>query len=284
TDRNDVQLPSERYARLVETMVGNDMGVQHGAHMYWRPEGTFDHKIFDKIVASHQSGDGESLVLFVPGRPHPTLAWPVSRDQEPPHPPMDRQVTGAPSTAPAGHDPSRGSEITSPGTRSPQAESSSAAPPTRGQPDNRVRNSPDNHTSDGGGDHPDNTAPRSPGPDSTEARRGTLPPSMTIDFAERSKVVTRTELTRLASFTERVAEEIVERRSAQEPGIVIGIEAGGNGSLWRAGIPGLPGAGSERVPPWMARAQAVKNALIHSLRERLERHGLHFTDEELGPY
>src|SRR5262249_31515909 len=50
TDRNDVQLPSERYARLVETMVGNDMGVQHGAHMYWRPEGTFDHKIFDKIV------------------------------------------------------------------------------------------------------------------------------------------------------------------------------------------------------------------------------------------
>ncbi|MFT7838527.1 hypothetical protein Q5530_20500 [Saccharothrix sp. BKS2] len=42
-----------RYDRAVATMMSLDMGVTHGAHMYWRPTTTADRAMFESIAGSH---------------------------------------------------------------------------------------------------------------------------------------------------------------------------------------------------------------------------------------
>jgi hypothetical protein len=59
--------PSEENALITE-MRQHNMGVQHGPHMYWQPNGEFEQNIYDTIVRSHQPG-GEPLVRFAPGQP-----------------------------------------------------------------------------------------------------------------------------------------------------------------------------------------------------------------------
>ncbi|MET9634592.1 hypothetical protein ABZX92_44795, partial [Lentzea sp. NPDC006480] len=52
-------------------LTNRNVGVQHGAHMYWEPVGTFQHKIFTDIVTRHQAttADAEPLIRFNPGQP-----------------------------------------------------------------------------------------------------------------------------------------------------------------------------------------------------------------------
>ncbi|WP_229796081.1 hypothetical protein [Saccharothrix coeruleofusca] len=45
-----VPLPERRYHRVVDAMIGMDMGVTHGAHMYWQPENMADLAVFEAIA------------------------------------------------------------------------------------------------------------------------------------------------------------------------------------------------------------------------------------------
>ncbi|MGW1084284.1 hypothetical protein [Kitasatospora sp. NPDC002522] len=75
-DLHDVEghrVDDATYRESVETMIHRDMGVMHGAHMFWQPETEFDKMIFEKIVNSHRPG-GEPLVRFVPGMTRPILS------------------------------------------------------------------------------------------------------------------------------------------------------------------------------------------------------------------
>ncbi|WP_158844492.1 hypothetical protein [Saccharothrix deserti] len=89
-----------------------EMGVQHGAHMYWEPQGDFQHKIFNKIVGKHQQDalDAEPLIRFSPGEP-PSLVFadprpPANQNPASPPPPigpdsdvatvLDHQANGRP--------------------------------------------------------------------------------------------------------------------------------------------------------------------------------------------
>ncbi|MDQ0313180.1 hypothetical protein J2S46_007736 [Kitasatospora herbaricolor] len=71
-DAEGFRIGADEYGEAVEDMVGQDMGVQHGAHMFWQPESAFDRSIFEKIVKSHEAG-GEALIRFVPGLERPVL-------------------------------------------------------------------------------------------------------------------------------------------------------------------------------------------------------------------
>jgi hypothetical protein len=61
-------LPRPEYDRVVDEMMDNDMGVNHGAHTYWEPSNSDEQRTFDRIDASHRPG-GEPLVRFTPGEP-----------------------------------------------------------------------------------------------------------------------------------------------------------------------------------------------------------------------
>jgi uncharacterized protein YukE len=66
------RLSPTEYTRVVGDMTYMDMGVQHGAHMYWQPETEWDRiNVYEPILRSHKPG-GEPLVRFQPGTP-PTL-------------------------------------------------------------------------------------------------------------------------------------------------------------------------------------------------------------------
>lgn len=57
---------SEAQARQVyEDLVGTSFDPQHPCHMWWKPEGATNQKIFDKIVDSHMRG-GEGLIAIGP--------------------------------------------------------------------------------------------------------------------------------------------------------------------------------------------------------------------------
>ena len=60
------RLPQQEYDAAVSDMIARDMGVQHGAHLYWEPATSFEQDIYQRIVDSHQPG-GEPLVRFAPG-------------------------------------------------------------------------------------------------------------------------------------------------------------------------------------------------------------------------
>ncbi|MBW4716939.1 hypothetical protein KZQ38_07175 [Saccharothrix sp. SC076] len=45
-------LTERRYDRAVTTMIGMEMGVTHGAHMYWRPTTPADRSMFESIARS----------------------------------------------------------------------------------------------------------------------------------------------------------------------------------------------------------------------------------------
>jgi uncharacterized protein YukE len=67
------RLPRIEYTGLIDDLTDMDMGVQHGAHMYWQPETEWERvNVYEPIVRSHKPG-GEPLVRFWPGRP-PTLS------------------------------------------------------------------------------------------------------------------------------------------------------------------------------------------------------------------
>lgn len=52
---------------LIKAMKDANMGVAHGAHMYWPSSGAkFDPDMFAKIINDHQPG-GEPLIRFAPG-------------------------------------------------------------------------------------------------------------------------------------------------------------------------------------------------------------------------
>ncbi|MFT7841846.1 toxin glutamine deamidase domain-containing protein [Saccharothrix sp. BKS2] len=57
-------------------LVRRSSGVQHGAHMYWQPQGSFQQRIFDDIVGRHRQDarDSEPLIRFSPGR-RPSLVF-----------------------------------------------------------------------------------------------------------------------------------------------------------------------------------------------------------------
>ncbi|HUQ60244.1 hypothetical protein [Lentzea sp.] len=65
TDGN--RLGAEDYESMVFLLTNRNVGVQHGAHLYWDPVTDFDRKIFDTVVAKHVSD--EPLVRFNPGQP-----------------------------------------------------------------------------------------------------------------------------------------------------------------------------------------------------------------------
>jgi hypothetical protein len=48
-------LSRRRYDRAVRTMMSMDMGVTHGAHMYWRPTNPADRMMFESIAGSADS-------------------------------------------------------------------------------------------------------------------------------------------------------------------------------------------------------------------------------------
>ncbi|MER7859269.1 hypothetical protein ABTX61_09215 [Amycolatopsis japonica] len=64
-------LTTSDYNSVVDLLTKRNMGVQHGAHMYWTPEGEFQEKIFNDIVERHQADaqDAEPLIRFDPGKP-----------------------------------------------------------------------------------------------------------------------------------------------------------------------------------------------------------------------
>ncbi|MEO3973700.1 hypothetical protein [Streptomyces sp. CAU 1734] len=63
------------YTEVVQQMTDGDMGVRHGAHMFWKPATPFDLRVYDRIVASHRREGGEPLIRFMPGLPRPLLAY-----------------------------------------------------------------------------------------------------------------------------------------------------------------------------------------------------------------
>lgn len=58
-------LGEKAYSYAIDTMIAADMGVVHGAHMYWQPLDPVEQKVYDDIVAAHQPG-GEPLIRFAP--------------------------------------------------------------------------------------------------------------------------------------------------------------------------------------------------------------------------
>ncbi|WP_434444123.1 toxin glutamine deamidase domain-containing protein [Lentzea sp. E54] len=66
-DADGNRLGKEDYEGTVFLLVNRNVGVQHGAHLYWDPVTDFDRKIFDAVVAKHVSD--EPLVRFNPGQP-----------------------------------------------------------------------------------------------------------------------------------------------------------------------------------------------------------------------
>ncbi|MEV0032780.1 hypothetical protein [Nocardia sp. NPDC050793] len=54
------------YHKIVETMIQQNMGVMHGAHMYWPiVEPNFHPGIYHRIISAHKPG-GEPLIRFIP--------------------------------------------------------------------------------------------------------------------------------------------------------------------------------------------------------------------------
>ncbi|MEU6708571.1 hypothetical protein [Streptomyces wuyuanensis] len=70
---NGSQLPEDRYNQLIDDMRASDMGVMHGAHMYWIPTTDFERSIYNRIIAEHQPGM-TPLVQFAP-KLKPTLVY-----------------------------------------------------------------------------------------------------------------------------------------------------------------------------------------------------------------
>jgi hypothetical protein len=69
------QLSGGEYTNLVNELVDRDMGVQHGAHMYWQPDTDWERtNVYEPIVQQHMPGGKEQLVRFAPGQP-PSLVW-----------------------------------------------------------------------------------------------------------------------------------------------------------------------------------------------------------------
>ncbi|WP_447002022.1 toxin glutamine deamidase domain-containing protein [Saccharothrix isguenensis] len=91
------------YELDVWRLTRRNTGVQHGAHMYWEPQGDFQHKIYQDIVDRHRQDapDAEPLIRFSPGEA-PTLVF-----ADPPPPATDvPPATEAPTTpSPHGPDP-----------------------------------------------------------------------------------------------------------------------------------------------------------------------------------
>jgi uncharacterized protein YukE len=72
------RLSVPQYDQLVQAMTNRNMGVQHGAHMYWQPANEWERtNVYEPIVDLHKPG-GEPLVRFRPGRP------PMPADSETP--------------------------------------------------------------------------------------------------------------------------------------------------------------------------------------------------------
>ncbi|MEV6317811.1 hypothetical protein [Streptomyces sp. NPDC051776] len=63
------------YNSVIDEMMRRDIGVMHGAHVYWDPESPHSKEIFDRIVQSHQEG-GEPLLRFEPNG-DAVLAYPT---------------------------------------------------------------------------------------------------------------------------------------------------------------------------------------------------------------
>lgn len=61
----------EKYEAIVAEMKAANMGVAHGAHKMWKPQGPAEQAIYDKIVDAHASGQ-ELLIRFRPGQPPAT--------------------------------------------------------------------------------------------------------------------------------------------------------------------------------------------------------------------
>ncbi|MCG8928264.1 glycosyltransferase, partial [Lentzea sp. CC55] len=85
-DAEGNRLGEEDYEGMVFLLVNRNVGVQHGAHLYWDPVTDFDRKIFDKIVDKHVTE--EPLVRFNPGQP----ASLVLADPVPPRVDPDNQA------------------------------------------------------------------------------------------------------------------------------------------------------------------------------------------------
>ncbi|MGW2892547.1 EndoU domain-containing protein [Streptomyces griseoruber] len=69
------KLTPRSYDQLIGDMRANDMGVMHGAHLYWAaPRSPFSESVFKKILESHRHG-GEPLLRFGPGDVNTRLAW-----------------------------------------------------------------------------------------------------------------------------------------------------------------------------------------------------------------
>jgi hypothetical protein len=98
------KLTPRSYDRVVGEMRANDMGVEHGPHMYWaEPRSPFSEKVFQKILHSHQPG-GEPLLRFRPDDVNTRLVWadpsqislPRSRRQAPDTGQSERPANGVP--------------------------------------------------------------------------------------------------------------------------------------------------------------------------------------------
>ncbi|WP_329792503.1 glycosyltransferase [Lentzea sp. DG1S-22] len=85
-DTEGNRLREEDYEGMVFLLVNRNVGVQHGAHLYWDPVTDFDRKIFDTIVNKHVTE--EPLVRFSPGQP----ASLVLADPLPPRVDADNQA------------------------------------------------------------------------------------------------------------------------------------------------------------------------------------------------
>ncbi|UGT39677.1 hypothetical protein LTV02_26935 [Nocardia yamanashiensis] len=93
---NGELLSAEEYWAVVNDMISRDMGVMHGAHMYWKTMDPPVHEgIYQTIVDSHKPG-GEPLVRFSPD------AEPILVDSSTP---VGRTVEPAPVREPAGIEP-----------------------------------------------------------------------------------------------------------------------------------------------------------------------------------
>ncbi|WP_067819057.1 hypothetical protein [Nocardia inohanensis] len=63
---NGDRLPAKEYWAVVNDMLSRDMGVKHGAHMYWKTTGPPVHEgIYQAIIDAHKPG-GEPLIRYSP--------------------------------------------------------------------------------------------------------------------------------------------------------------------------------------------------------------------------
>src|SRR3569833_2623700 len=119
-------LSKDDYDEVIWLLTHRNMGVQHGAHLYWRPDGAFQQRIFDEVVSKHQRGavGAEPLIRFSPGE-EPTRVFAddlpatstsgetAAKGQEKTERPPLRRVRWADQVgAPAGEAPS-GTPVTS---------------------------------------------------------------------------------------------------------------------------------------------------------------------------